>query len=91
MACLTSAQRTALLAQKTKLEDQLALANTAYDEAIVAGPIESYRFDPGGATQQAKRRSPEEIQKMIDSIQARLDRVNSRLAGTGLMNMSLRR
>lgn len=91
MACLTSAQRTSLLAQKTTLEAQLALANTAYDEALAAMSVKSYRFDPGGATQQATRRDPKELQSIIDGIEARLDRVNSRLAGTGLMNMSLRR
>lgn len=91
MACLTAAQRTNLEARKTILETQLAAANTAYTESIAASSVKSYRFDPGDATQQATRRDQKELLDTIDSLQARLDAINNRLKGTGLVTMRLRR
>ncbi len=91
MACLTAAQKSDLIAQKTELEAQLALANTAYREALTSGSVKSYRFDPGDATQQATRRDPAELRKEIKDIQADIDRINNRLFGVGLVSMRLRR
>lgn len=91
MACLTAAQRSDLEARKTIFETRLAEANTAYAESIAASSVKSYRFDPGDATQQATRRDQKELLSTIDSLQSRIDAINNRLKGTGLVNMRLRR
>jgi len=84
-------RRTALLAEKTQLETDIALLQTAYSSAVTNSEVESYKFDSGEGSQQTKRRSLAEIRKELRYLKAQLNHVLNELAGIGVMNVQLRR
>jgi hypothetical protein len=85
-----SAKKARLLAKKTKLETQIATLETTLD-GLLETEVEEYRFDDGEGSQRVKRRSFEEVQKQLNSLEAQLDRVCRQLSGLGLTNIRLRR
>ena len=89
MSCLTSSQITSIQTRITAFQARLVIADEAYDAALVE--IEEYRFDSGGGSQRIRYRRLGELQKAIDSIQARIDSLQRRLIGKGISAMSLRR
>lgn len=84
-------RRTRLLAQKARLEAALAILDASYLSAVANIEVETYKFDSGEGYQQTTRRSPEDIQKQIDNIEAKLSHVINELAGVGIVNVQLRR
>lgn len=89
MSCLTAATIASLQDRITTLQTRLAIADLAYDAALTE--IEEYRFDSGVGSQRVRYRKLEELQKAIDSIDARINSLQRRLTGKGISNMSLRR
>ncbi len=89
MSCLTAGTIASIQARITTLQARLVIADTAYDAALIE--IEEYRFDSGVGSQRVRYRKLGELQKAIDSIEARINSLQRRLLGKGISNMSLRR
>ena len=89
MATLSATQRTALEARKTLLETQL----TALTDAMAAGAteVEGYTIDTGEGRQQMKYRTLKELMDAIDRTQTTITWIDDRLAGAGVVNMTLHR
>ena len=82
--------RTRLKARLEKKQELLDKLYTTYDELISDG-TESYRFDSGDGSQQAKKRKLAEVKSQIDQLESEIDSLCRRLAGKGLTNIALRR
>lgn len=91
MGCLTSAQRAAIQAQIDKIDLQIAAAETALLSSIENSEIETYRFDGGDSSQRVDRRDPNTINKLIDDLTSRRNRLVRKLAGTLNVIMNFRR
>ncbi len=91
MACLTASRRTEIQAKITALETRLALAESAMDGMLSTEGVESFKFDSGEAMSWAKYYTPEKLQDLIDSIEARIEWWTGKLNGTGIVRMTLRR
>lgn len=91
MSCLDSTTIARLKARIAKIDEQLTALDTAYDEAISKFDVESYTFDSGMGRQTTKHRSPDDILKQIDRLEARRESLLNRLRGTGLLNINLSR
>ena len=89
MSCLTASTIASIQARITTLQARLVIADEAYDAALVE--IEEYRFDSGVGSQRVRYRKLGELQKAIDSIDARINSLQRRLTGKGISNMALRR
>lgn len=90
MPYICPSTRAKLISDKQTLEAQLTKANQALLDTLNS-EIESYTFDSAEARQQAKLRDPEKLQKTIDWIESRINSIDSRLRGTGVVNMNMRR
>lgn len=90
MSCLSTSMRNMYLARLAKKQQQLEVAEATY-ERLLEQDVESYRFDPGDATQQAKRRKIKELSDEIDRLELQIDRIQRKLNGSGLVNFTLRR
>jgi virulence-associated protein VapD len=91
MSCIDSASRTEIEARIVTLQTQLALANESLND-LLTQEIESYRFDSNEGSQQAKRRKIEEITKVIENIESRIDWYRRKLqCGGGLVAINARR
>jgi len=91
MAYLPPSQQARLQATLAVKEEQLSLAQAAYSKALESGDTESYLFDSREGKQSTTLRSPSVLSKEIRQLEADIDRLYRRLAGTGLVNMNLRR
>lgn len=91
MSCLPSWRRAQLQADLDRIDAQLVKLYASYNSSLDNAEVESYRFDSGEGQQQAKRRSPLELQKLIDELESKRERIQRKLLGQGLVNMSLRR
>ena len=89
MPYICPSTRAKLINDKQILETQLTKANQALLDTLNS-EIESYSFDSAEARQQAKLRDPEKLQKTIDWIESRINHIDSRLRGTGVVNMNMR-
>ena len=89
MVCLSTAELAKINARISSYETLL----TAADAAVLAAQtdIESYRFDSGEGSQQAKRRKLKDILNNIESIESILRRLYQRKNGSGVFNLNLRR
>lgn len=85
-----SISKTELKARLAKKKAQLEKLEATYDELIQDG-TESYKFDSGEGSQQAKKRKLSEIKDQIDELEAEIDNIYRRLSKTGLTNVTLRR
>ncbi len=74
-----------------KKEAQLALLYIELDAAIENVGIESYSLDTGNGKQATKRRDPQKIQELIDTLERQIDSLYRKLKGTGLVNMNMTR
>lgn len=90
MSCLSSSRIAQLKARLTKKLVQETAANLLYDE-LLTDSNESYRFDSGEGSQQAKARKLSEVQKQISTLESEIDRLQNKLSGKGIVNMNLRR
>ena len=83
-------QRSKLKAKLVKLEAALLIAEETYTK-LLATDHESYKFDSGDGSQQVKRRSLSELKDQIDELEAEICSIESRLRGSGVVSISLRR
>jgi len=90
MSCLSSSRITQLKARLTKKLAQLAAANLLYDELLTSS-TESYRFDSGEGSQQEKSRKLSDVQGQISILESKIDRLQTKLVGKGIVNMNMRR
>ena len=90
MTVLSSATRTALLAQKAIY---VALLATAYEgfEAGLATANKSYKLDTAEGLQTATKRSFAEQQKSIDWLESRIEFIDRRLNGGLVVDVVVRR
>jgi len=88
--CYTAAQRAADEAYLAQLRLQLEAMQSTY-LAIVAESVESYRFDDGAGSQQAKQRDTTKILKDMDSLKRMIDWYERKLDGCLNVNLRLRR
>jgi len=91
MACISSAERTRLLEQLEILNTQIENANTALTAALVNSEVEEYRTNTGEGSQMTKRRSPKELNELIDQLESRQSQIYRKLYGKSLQNMNMRR
>ena len=90
MSCLSSTVRTEKEAELAKYIARLAKYEAALDSALDSG-LESYRFDSGEGSQQAKLMSTDKLEKGIGFLQSRINRLRGELRGTGVMTTNMRR
>jgi hypothetical protein len=91
MGCLTTAKRAEIQAQIDKLDILIAAYDATLLAAATGGEIEEYRFDSGDGSQKAIRRDPNSLNKLLETLQSRRNRLQGELDGTGIVSMKLRR
>lgn len=91
MSCLTSSQRTAIIAEIADLDLFIAAVKTAYLSSLGNAEIEEYRFDSGDGSQKTIRRKPSELKKEWDDLKSERARLARKLNGSANVNMNLRR
>jgi hypothetical protein len=91
MACLSAAKRAELIARRDKLITQIAAMDDAIDEGIDRAHLSSIEFDSGDGKEKSSYRNINEVIKARDALELELARVNNRLCGRGVVNMTLRR
>jgi hypothetical protein len=87
---MSSATYARLLAELEKLEELYNHAVATY-EKLLQQEINSYRFDTGEGSQQARRVKMSEVSQEIEWISSRADNIRNRLNGRRVVNMNLRR
>ncbi|MHA1286842.1 MAG: hypothetical protein ACTSPB_05500 [Candidatus Thorarchaeota archaeon] len=90
MPVMNTTRRARLIARLEIKIAQLAAANETY-LALIAQPIENYKFDSGEGRQEATRRKLEALKDQIDSLEAEIDSIYNKLEGAGIVNLNLRR
>lgn len=90
MSCLSSTRKAEKEAEVTTLTTRLDKLNTALNAALDSG-LESYKFDSGEGSQQAKYMKTSELMEAINFTQSRINRLNAELRGTGVISAALRR
>jgi len=90
MTVLSSDTRTALIAKKADLESSLEAAYETLDK-LIAGTADKYRFDSGEGSQSVTKRSMDDQLKVIDWLESRIDAIDRRLRGLGVVRMNVRR
>ena len=91
MTCLTSTQKAVIEAKIEKLNTLIDAAEVALLASVTNSEVEEYRFDSGDGSQKAIRRDPNQIEKLIQSLTSRRDRLIGELAGTLNVVMKFRR
>lgn len=91
MACISSAQRARLTADLAQVEAQLVIANASYTKALEAMDVEEYRFNSGEGSQMARQQDIKKLDAVIESLEARRDKIIRKLEGRGLVNLNMRR
>ena len=87
---LSSYQKQKIVETIKKKEEQLEKANATLED-LLASPNEDYRIDTAEGTQRTKRRSLEELKKIIDSLEAQISQLWAKLRNSGLTSVRLRR
>ena len=90
MAQLISSRHNRILARIAVLEVQLAALDAALLTASASDTLE-YRFDSGEGSQRKEFRNLGEMEKAQRSLEKRIEYLYTRLEGTGLVKMRLRR
>ncbi len=91
MVCLPSWKRNRLKLRRDKLIAQIDALDITMDEAIASGKIVSYEFDSGEGKQKATYRSINELEKLRETLEARLARIFNELACRSVVNLNLNR
>ena len=84
------AKRSEIEAKIISKKNSLAIAQETYDK-LLADPIESYRFDSGDGSQQAKKRKLNELKEQIEKLEVEICALETRLRGHGVVSVSTRR
>ena len=87
---LSSTQKSVILARIKRKEELLEKAEATLEE-ILANPVEDYRLDTAEGTQRARRRDPEKLKKIIDSLESEIVSLWAKLRNAGLTSVRLRR
>jgi len=91
MAHWNAEKRAEIQARIDAKEAQLTEANTTLEKLISEG-IESYKFDSGEGSQQAKQIKIDNLMKLIQSLEAQIDWYKRKLqTGGGLRAINVRR
>lgn len=90
MSCISTTVRAEKEAELARYVAKLAKYEAALDSALESG-LESYRFDSGEGSQQAKILSIDKLEKGISFTQSRINRLRGELRGTGIMTTNMRR
>lgn len=91
MACLSAARIAEIQAQIDRLNTQISAMNDVIDEEIPTAGVIEYRFQSADGSQRVERRSIKELDDIIASKEARRDRLQRKLSGTGIVAMTTRR
>lgn len=91
MTCLSAARRAVIEAKIEELNALIDAADTALLSSITNSEVEEYRFDSGDSSQKAIRRDPNQIEKLIQNLTSRRDRLIRELTGTLNVVMNFRR
>ncbi len=91
MACISASKKAMLLEQLTRVNTQIEKANDTLDRAIEAMDVEEYSFNSNEGTQKTKQADITKIEKLLETLYSRRDRILRQLQGRGLVNMNLRR
>ena len=90
MGYMSTETRERLEDRLTVIEAQIDTANDTMD-SLLSKINESYRFDSGEASQQAKRMNIEKLSDQIDILERRAQAIRNRLNGMGVLNLNVRR
>lgn len=90
MSCLTSARRAQIKARLEIKNTQLTNTYSLLDK-LIADPNQMYRFDSGEGMQQASHKKLSDVEKLISSLESEINRLETKLAGKGIVNMNMRR
>lgn len=90
MSCLSSAQRAKIAARLAIKNTQLTAAYALLD-ILLADPTHMYRFDSGEGMQQGQHKKLADVEKIISTLESEINRLETKLAGKGIVNMNLRR
>jgi chromosome segregation ATPase len=91
MAHWNAARRAEIQAQIDTKTAQLTAANTTL-ESLLSESVESYKFDSGEGSQQAKRRKIDDLMALIQSLEAQIDWLRRKLqSGGGPRAINVRR
>lgn len=90
MSCLSSARRASITARLVIKNGQLTAAYGLLDQ-LLADPNQMYRLDTGEGMQQASHKKLNDVEKMISTLESEINRLETKLAGKGIVNMNLRR
>ena len=90
MSCTLSTKRARWRSRLAKLEAQLVLIDTTYDE-LATKPYDQYRFDTGEGSQHVRNKSLAELAKEQTRLQAEIDRLNNLICGSGITRISVNR
>lgn len=93
MSCISrTARRAQLEADLARVNDQITRIETAIEGSFDNAEVEMYRFDSGEGWQQTRRRSPEELFRLLERLESRRNWIQRKLCqGGGLVNMNVRR
>jgi hypothetical protein len=90
MAFLTTAERTAILAQITTKTEQLEEANETLRK-LLKKQVSEYRFDDNEGSQRVRNVKLTELQKVIEALESQIDLLTRKLGSGGLRTHNLRR
>jgi chromosome segregation ATPase len=86
------------LNRRAELEKRLAdykakreKLSVALDESLANAEVQTYSLNDSEGGQSATRRSPQELMKLIDDIESKIDSLEALLASGGIHIASLRR
>ena len=91
MACLSAARIAEIQAQIDRLNTQISAMNDAIDAGIPESGIVEYRFQSGDGSQRVERRRIGDLLDDIVKMEARRDRLQRKLDGTGIVALTTRR
>jgi hypothetical protein len=90
MACLSSSERSAILAQIETKREQLEIANNTFRQ-LLSNQNQEYRFNSGEGSQRATRVKIKDMQDVISAIESEIDALLRRLCSGGVKALRLRR
>jgi flagellar biosynthesis/type III secretory pathway protein FliH len=91
MSCLSAERRAELEEQRDQLEAIITELNTAIIAGAKSAHMTSYELDTGAGKQKVTYKNINELHRAIKGFQNSLDRVNSMLDGTSVVDFQLRR
>ena len=90
MSCLSSARRVQIAARLIIKNTQLTAAYALLDQ-LLADATQMYRLDTGEGMQQAQHKKLIDVEKIISTLESEINRLETKLAGKGIVNMNMRR